>query len=232
MREGPRMLKAISCFVILVLATAGAVSADPVKNSDFHVIPADRLTSLTALQAEDECLMYWHFVEETEHKSVSFDVFVDASGGGLRSYRLRTSGMLLAIALGFPIMIGNQTFLLYKDRQVLNLRSAAHMVKVLFWRPGILSKVLGGVLPYFSPTFHPWDDDNREVIRIWKKAYEKTGDTHAKATSASPTRAGPIRPRCSAFSTAINRLGAKPTRPVSDQSTILARHAAKGSGPA
>ena len=66
-------------------------------------------------------MLYWHFVEETEHKSVSYDVFVDASGGGYRSYRLRISGMLLAIALGFPIMIGNQTYLLYKDRQILNL---------------------------------------------------------------------------------------------------------------
>ena len=73
-------------------------------------------------------------------------------------------------------MIGNQTYLLYKDRQILNLRSAAKMAKILFWRPGILSKVLGGVPPYFSPTFHPWDDDNRDVIRIWKRAYEETGD--------------------------------------------------------
>jgi predicted metal-dependent hydrolase len=125
---------------------------------------------------ELRAMLYWHFVEETEHKSVSYDVFVDASGGGFRSYRLRASGMLLAIALGFPIMIGNQTYLLYKDRQILNLRSAAKMAKILFWRPGILSKVLGGVPPYFSPTFHPWDDDNRDVIRIWKRAYEETGD--------------------------------------------------------
>ncbi|WP_340676377.1 metal-dependent hydrolase [Paraperlucidibaca sp.] len=50
---------------------------------------------------ELRAMPYWHFVEETEHKSVSFDVFTDASGGGLRSYRLRTSGMLLAVALGF-----------------------------------------------------------------------------------------------------------------------------------
>ena len=34
------------------------------------------------------------------------------------------------------------------------------------------------MFPYFSPTFHPWDDDNREIIRVWKRAYEKTGDTH------------------------------------------------------
>lgn len=151
---------------------------------------------------ELSAMLYWHFVEETEHKSVSFDVFVDASGGGLRSYRLRASGMLLAIALGFPIMIGNQTYLLYKDRQILNLRSAAHMAKMLFWRPGILSKVLGGVTPYFSPTFHPWDDDNRHVIHIWKRAYEETGDPQKayqalrdhRRRNLPPTRTTPLMP--------------------------------------
>ena len=98
-------------------------------------------------------MLYWHFVEETEHKSVSYDVFVDASGGGYRSYRLRIGGMLLAIALGFPIMIGNQTYLLYKDRQILNLWSAAKMTKVLFWRPAFFP-VLAGVPP-ISPHFPP-----------------------------------------------------------------------------
>ncbi|WP_340676376.1 metal-dependent hydrolase [Paraperlucidibaca sp.] len=73
-------------------------------------------------------------------------------------------------------MIGKQAYLLYKDRQILQPRSAFHMAKVLFVRPGILSKVLAGVLPYFSPTFHPWDDDNRHVIHVWKRAYEKSND--------------------------------------------------------
>jgi len=108
----------------------------------------------------------------------------------VRSYRLRISGMLLAIALGFPIMIGNQTYLLYKDRQLLNLRSALHMLKILFWRPGILSKVVGGVLPYFSPSFHPWDDDNRHVIHIWKQAYEKTHDPQQAFNALRDKRAG------------------------------------------
>ena len=140
---------------------------------------------------ELRAMLYWHFVEETEHKSVSFDVFVDASGGGLRSYRLRTSGMLLAITLGFPLMVGNQAFLLYKDKQILNLRSAAYMTRILFLKPGILSKVLAGIFPYFSPTFHPWDDDNREIIRVWKRVYEKTNDTHKAFEAVRKHQSGP-----------------------------------------
>lgn len=121
-------------------------------------------------------MLYWHFVEETEHKSVSFDVFVDSSGGGMRSYALRVAGMAFATVLGFPLMVGNQAYLLYKDDQLTNWRSALKMSKVLFREPGILSRVFANLLPYYLPDFHPWDDDNRALIHIWKRAYEKTGD--------------------------------------------------------
>lgn len=154
---------------------------------------------------ELRAMLYWHFVEETEHKSVSFDVFVDASGGGLRSYRLRASGMLLAAALGFPLMVGNQSYLLYKDKQMLNLPSAGRMLNVLFWKPGILSKVLAGVVPYFSPTFHPWDDDNRDVIHAWKRVYEETGDPQ-KAYQAVRDRSSVKMPQASLSKAAVPAL--------------------------
>ncbi len=139
-------------------------------------------------------MLYWHFVEETEHKSVSFDVFVDASGGGLRGYWLRTTGMVLAVALGLPLLVGNQGYLLFKDKQFLNVRSAARMTHLLFLRPGILRKVLAGVIPYFSPTFHPWDDDNREIIRIWKRAFERTGDVKEAYLAVLNHSLGSVRP--------------------------------------
>lgn len=128
---------------------------------------------------ELRAMLFWHFVEETEHKGVSFDVFVAASGGGLKGYVKRVGGMALATAIGFPIMIGNQGYLLYKDRQLTNWRSAMQMTGVLFGNPGILTRIIKShYLPYFMPDFHPWDDDNREVIHVWKRAYDKTGDTH------------------------------------------------------
>lgn len=124
-------------------------------------------------------MLYWHFVEETEHKGVSFDVFVEASGGGISGYIKRVSGMGLAVVVGIPIMVGNQAYLLYMDGQLTNWRSAIRMVDKLFARPGIFTRIFGAhFLPYFLPDFHPWDDDNREVIHVWKRAYDKSKDTH------------------------------------------------------
>lgn len=128
---------------------------------------------------ELRAMLFWHFVEETEHKGVSFDVFVAASGGGVKGYIKRVGGMAAATALGLPLMLGNQGYLLYKDRQLTNWRSAMRMTNVLFGNPGIFTKIFKShYLPYFMPDFHPWDDDNREVIHVWKRAYDKTGDTH------------------------------------------------------
>jgi predicted metal-dependent hydrolase len=123
---------------------------------------------------ELRAMLYWHFVEETEHKGASFDVFIDASGGGLRGYLFRTTGMVMATVVGLPILVGNQAYLLYKDRQLTNVRSAIRMSKLLFLSPGIMTKTLAGFFPYFRPGFHPWEDDNRDVIRAWKVEYRAT----------------------------------------------------------
>lgn len=124
-------------------------------------------------------MLYWHFIEETEHKSVSFDVFCDSTGAGFESYIKRVQGMVLATAVGLPILLGNYSYLLIKDRQILNLVSAARSVNILWFSPGPMKKVLlDRYLPYFSPNFHPWGADNREIIHVWKTAYKKyDGDT-------------------------------------------------------
>jgi len=122
--------------------------------------------------------LYWHFVEETEHKSVSFDVFVDACGGGSRAYITRSIGMVLGTAIGASLLFGNLYQLLKSDKQLLNVRSAISMANCVLINPGILSKMLYHTPRYFLPNFHPWDDDNRDSIREWKKEYDKSGDTH------------------------------------------------------
>lgn len=127
---------------------------------------------------ELRAMLFWHFVEETEHKGVSFDVFVDSVGDDYRGYLKRVGGMAMATVVGLPLMVGNHAYLLYKDKQLTNWRSALKMVDLLMYRPGILSRTLVHALAYYKPDFHPWDDDNRAVIHVWKKAFDKTGDTH------------------------------------------------------
>lgn len=127
---------------------------------------------------EVSAMLFWHFVEETEHKSVSFDVFVDASGGGVRAYAIRMATLALGVAIFLPLVHSNWLYFLWKDRQLTNISSALRAIKRLYFAPGIFTRAFViDVLPFLSPRFHPWDADNREVIHAWKRAYEQTGDT-------------------------------------------------------
>ncbi len=119
-------------------------------------------------------MLYWHFVEETEHKSVTFDVFQDAVG----SYPKRLAGMAIASLLFLPMTEGHMLYLVYKDGQLLNWRSMLKCLNLQIGPKGLLTKLAAShYLPYFSATFHPWDDDNRSKIRRWKEIFEATGDT-------------------------------------------------------
>ena len=124
-------------------------------------------------------MLYWHFVEETEHKSVSFDVFTDAAGGGTKAYLIRVASMASAAIAGAPVFVLPFAYLLYKDKQLTNFSSAKRWFKHQFVDPGVLNKAGAMFFPYFRRDFHPWDDDNRAAIHAWKKEYNKTGDTTA-----------------------------------------------------
>ncbi|MBU0789993.1 MAG: metal-dependent hydrolase [Gammaproteobacteria bacterium] len=131
-------------------------------------------------------MLYWHFVEETEHKSVTFDVFQDAVG----SYPQRVAGMLIASAIFLPMVEGHMLYLLYKEKQLLNWRSMLSCLKLQVGPKGLLTRLFAGhYFPYYLPSFHPWDDDNRSQIRKWKEAFNATGDT-AKAYEAFLHSAG------------------------------------------
>jgi len=119
-------------------------------------------------------MLYWHFVEETEHKSVTFDVFQDAVG----SYPQRVAGMLIASAIFLPMVEGHMLYLLYKEKQLLNWRSMLKCLKLQIGPKGLLTRLFTGhYFAYYSPKFHPWDDDNRSQIRKWKEVFAATGDT-------------------------------------------------------
>jgi predicted metal-dependent hydrolase len=117
-------------------------------------------------------MMAWHMIEETEHKSVSYDVFQDAVG----SYPKRIAGLAIA-TLVFTIMTEYQRlYLVYKDGQLFNWRSALRALSFQFVYPGVMRRLASRYLPYYLPGFHPWDDDNRAKIQNWKRVFSATRD--------------------------------------------------------
>ncbi|MEW6169158.1 MAG: metal-dependent hydrolase [Pseudomonadota bacterium] len=124
-------------------------------------------------------MMAWHMVEETEHKSVSYDVFQDAVG----SYPKRVAGLVIATVVFLAMTEYQRLYLVYKDGQLFNWRSALRALSFQYVYPGVMRRLASRYLPYYLPGFHPWDDDNRAKIQSWKRVFRSTQDA-AKAYSA------------------------------------------------
>lgn len=121
-------------------------------------------------------LAIWHMVEETEHKAVSYDLFTRTVGDDSRAYAMRVAGLALTFVFGFGVVVAGQGYLLKQDRQLGNLQSLRRYAGFLFTRERFALHMFGAGLPYLRPSFHPWDRDNRELVKVWRDEYQRTGD--------------------------------------------------------
>lgn len=126
---------------------------------------------------EVAALAFWHFVEEIEHKSVSMDIYRDTCGDNAYSYAVLMATLALGLSTLATAAHMSWFYLLWKDRQITNLRSAFKAARKMLFKPGLFRRsFVSETLPFLSPRFHPWDNDNREMINAWKDCYEETGD--------------------------------------------------------
>lgn len=136
----------------------------------------------TALMAEEFLLKYdaleemdprmapiwaWHAIEESEHKAVAFDVY-KAIGG---SEFTRVTEMML-VSILFPLFSGiHLAQLMKEDGQLFNLKSWAGAVNYMWGKPGVFRKLLPSYFKYYSPNFHPWNHDARDLVERAKKKW-------------------------------------------------------------
>jgi predicted metal-dependent hydrolase len=112
-----------------------------------------------------EALFYWHAIEETEHKSVAFDVY-RASGGSELVRRL----IMINVTIGFISQISYmQMRYLYKWGELFNLKAWLQAVSFFWVSPGWFRKVIPSYFKYFRKGFHPWQEDNRELLNNWEE---------------------------------------------------------------
>lgn len=135
------------------------------------------------MDEKTRALCYWHMVEETEHKSVSHDIYTATVGKGVRAYLTRSYGLIATTCFGFPVVIGGQFYLLAKDGEIFNAKSADNYFRTMLGKGGLLKQVISSFIPYLKPDFHPWDSDNREAVKIWRDEYARSGDAVAASNT-------------------------------------------------
>jgi predicted metal-dependent hydrolase len=115
-------------------------------------------------EGEVRSLLLWHALEESEHKSVAFDVY--RSAGGSETLRIWTMRIVSLLFIGETVI--HTALSLLRDRATYNPRTLVKSLWALRGSP-FLSREIGQKLrTYNKRDFHPDDWDATELIERWK----------------------------------------------------------------
>lgn len=130
-----------------------------------HALLADP-RHLDGASDEAKAMWRWHAIEEVEHKAVAYDTFMLAAARlpAWRRWTLRTMTMIAATRLLFAT-VGSNIGDIFTADGINNARSWRQLLRFMLVKPGMLRQVLGAYVSYFRPGFHPWQHDDRALMR-------------------------------------------------------------------
>jgi predicted metal-dependent hydrolase len=135
----------------------------------FTAIMADALLKNPEMLGDADprfaALWRWHALEETEHKSVAFDVWDTVMGRGPRAYLERTGGLVVATAIFWYKIFPTYVRILRDEGKLTDLKGWQTWFHYSLGKVGFLRKLVGPWADYFRPSFHPWDHDNRHFLK-------------------------------------------------------------------
>lgn len=118
-------------------------------------------------------MLFWHVVEEVEHKAVAFDVYENISG----SYLKRVLWMPVVVATVSGSILANQFYMLHVDGELKKPKTWKRLLSFYWGKGGVSHEIFNRYFwKYMHPTYHPWHDDDRHLIKEWEKRYEGSED--------------------------------------------------------
>lgn len=118
-------------------------------------------------------LFFWHVVEEVEHKSVAYDVYENVSG----SYLKRVLWMPVVVGTVANSILANQLYMLHVDGELKKLSTWKNLVNMYWGKEGVGKEIFNlEFWKYMLPNYHPWDLDDRHLIKKWEARYEEQED--------------------------------------------------------
>ena len=112
-------------------------------------------------------LMFWHAVEEVEHKAVAFDVFMECEDDA--AYLRKT--MKIAILLLHFRLTRHMFTMAFSTKHWWNMRDLFGCIKWMFGKKGMWRALRKPYKEFFDPDFHPWKAGGLELIEKWENEY-------------------------------------------------------------
>lgn len=143
----------------------------------FTAMLADQLLRHPAIMQKADPRMAsiwrWHALEETEHKSVAFDVYQRVGGTPFVRWRRRCRAMFWITGL-FTFRTWQFMWRLSKDDGTRkDWRGWLRLLGFLFIAPAPITRIAGQWLMWFMPGFHPWKHDNHALMETTRQDYDK-----------------------------------------------------------
>ncbi|MCC2638692.1 MAG: metal-dependent hydrolase [Moraxellaceae bacterium] len=114
--------------------------------------------------------IFWHMMEETEHKAVAFDVYEKCVG----SYALRVGTMIPTTVVLIAALANLQLYLLKTDQKRPmggRWRDTLRGFSAIYGPRGLFGSVAPKLLDYFRPGFHPNDHDTRALLEEFREKF-------------------------------------------------------------
>jgi predicted metal-dependent hydrolase len=118
-------------------------------------------------------LWRWHALEETEHKAVAYDVFLEVTRhwSPFKRYQLRCWSMAYITWHFTRNIASHAAHLLEADGY--SPAAARKAVSRFLWRdPGLFRRGWRSYFAWYRPGFHPWDHDNRAALAEWRSEFD------------------------------------------------------------
>jgi len=113
-------------------------------------------------------LWRWHACEEIEHKGVAYDTWLYATRDWPRFKRWKVKAkVMLLVTRNFLVDRTAGSLELMRQDGVTGLKAWTLLLSYLWLRPGMFRKIAGAWFKYFLPGFHPWNEDDRDLLRAY-----------------------------------------------------------------
>lgn len=124
---------------------------------------------LAAAEPEAQAMWRWHAIEEIEHKGVACDTWRHATRHWPRFKRWKVKAQIMLIATrNFTLDRTLGAIELLRQDGITGPKAWFGLLRYMWVRPGMMRKIFSAWVAYFLPGFHPWNEDDRHLIRRYE----------------------------------------------------------------